>query len=390
MDGREVVITGLGVISAAGVGWAEVAAAQAVAPRAVEGFDASGFPAWAQVAYQVPSLRPQPYMKRRKDLKVMSRDAQLALVAAGLAVEDAGLDPREPGAWPFAAEDVALYMGVGLEPGDVTELGPAAAAARGADGRIDLEALGSVGIDRIPPLSALVTLPNMALAHVSINLELMGRGEALSPWGTAGLDAVAAAAESVARGQCDVALAGAADGDVDLSGVSRALRLGITGEGGAVLGEGGAFFVLEARQHAEARGQRWLARLARHVAHAAPTRQLGVFDAGLVGSVAEAALAGLAPGSPVAVVGASSGHPGWAAQERAALEDVLERRGGGAVEQRGGRVGWAGAASGLLELADALASRRASGGRESLVGLAWAPTGQASALVLDRVGEGGR
>lgn len=336
MDGREVVITGLGVISAAGVGWAEVAAAQAVAPRAVEGFDASGFPAWAQVAYQVPSLRPQPYMKRRKDLKVMSRDAQLALVAAGLAVEDAGLDPREPGAWPFAAEDVALYMGVGLEPGDVTELGPAAAAARGADGRIDLEALGSVGIDRIPPLSALVTLPNMALAHVSINLELMGRGEALSPWGTAGLDAVAAAAESVAR------------------------------------------------------GQRWLARLARHVAHAAPTRQLGVFDAGLVGSVAEAALAGLAPGSPVAVVGASSGHPGWAAQERAALEDVLERRGGGAVEQRGGRVGWAGAASGLLELADALASRRASGGRESLVGLAWAPTGQASALVLDRVGEGGR
>ena len=401
MNRRDVLITGLGVVSAAGVGWRACADTVSVLPTFLSGFDATTFP--ARLAYQVEKLRPQPYMKRRKDLKLMSRDAQLALVAAGLAAEDAGLLPSDPSSWPQPADEIALYMGVGLEPGDVTELGPALARSRAADGSIDLDVLGEFGINLIPPLSALSTLPNMALAHVSINLELMGRGEALSPWGTSGLDAVAAGAEMIARGRCEMAFVGAADSDVDMSGVARYLRMGLLarlkegdaelaaapdGTDGLVLGEGAAFFVLESRESAEARGKAPLARVARHAQYAVPTPQMSTFS---VDVIADMVAASLVRNARSVVVGAAGHDRRRRRVEAEAVARAAARRGcvvTPSLDQVSSRVGWCVAAGGIVDLADRLARERLAPSVDSIVGLAWAPTGHTSTLTLDQMGGG--
>lgn len=379
--GREVVITGLGLVSGAGVGWEAHAGCEertGARPGALSQFDGTTMP--VQAAFQVARPRPQPFMKRRKDLKLMSRDARLAVQAAGLALSDAQITPMDPGTWPVAPEDAGLFMGVGLEPGNITELGYVAADCGTSNHGIDLDRLGAHSIDLIPPLSALKTLPNMALAHVSINLGLMGPGEALSPWGTSGFGALAVAVEAIERLECDFALVGAADSDVDLGGVSTHARLGLAapltlnqaqtddlwGLGGFILGEGAAFFVVETRESAESRGAEVLARVDRVSGTAVPGADLGAFDAATMRAVVEPMRE---PGD--AVLGAGGHNAAWRALEAAAL---------GALEYPSRALGWCGAASGLLDLGAALASRRAAGRGGGLVGTAWSPSGDWAAV----------
>lgn len=378
----DVVITGIGLVSAAGVGreaHAECAERSGARPTPLSLFDASTMP--VQVAFQVPRLRPQAFMKRRKDLKLMSRDAQLAVQAAGLALTDALVAPMDPDAWPVPTEEVGLFMGVGLEPGNITELGYVAADCGGADHRIDLHRLGGHSIDLIPPLSALQTLPNMALAHVSINLGLMGPGEALSPWGTSGMTALGVAVEAIERGECAFALVGATDSDVDLGGVSTHARLGIAARltaaqgqtadmwslDGLVLGEGAAFFVVEREASARARGAHVIARVGEIAGRARPGARLGKFDPGVLAEVVGAVRAGDEP-----VVGVGGHNADWRAREAQTLGDR--------VVYPSRAFGWCSAASGLLDLGAALATRHAAGTSGAVVGAAWSPTGDCAAV----------
>lgn len=379
-QGRDVVITGIGTLSAAGVGWSLLGAAPAGEPTALGRFDASSMP--ARVAFQVESIPIRPYLKRRKDLKLMSREARLGLVAAALALDDAGFEVQAPATWPQDGEAIGLFMGVGLEPGDVTDLGLALARSKATDGGIDLAELGSHGIDFIPPLSALKTLPNMALAHVSINLGLMGPGESLSPWSSAGLSAIRIAAEAVARGECEIALAGATDSEVDLNGVTTWHRMGLLkpdgagpGSDGLILGEGAAMFVLEAAEVAEARGARPWARIVGARTLRVPTsRRVGYAERGL-----DMLLADIPDGA--LLFGAADHHADFRRIEAAAAS----RRGLSAPRYPADAYGSCGAASGALGLATALAKARS--GRlpdvESVVALAWSPGGELAQVTVD-------
>ena len=77
------------------------------------------------------------------------------------------------------------------------------------DGLLDDALLAGPGRDLYPPLLPLKTLPNMALAHVSINLGLMGENAAWAGEEGAGWTALHAAWWAVAEGRCAAALAGA-------------------------------------------------------------------------------------------------------------------------------------------------------------------------------------
>ncbi len=172
-----------------------------------------------------PAVRP--WLRRRKDRKIMARASTLALAAAGPAWEGSTAEPV----------DVGIFLGVGREPPDDGESEDALAASC-RDGALDDELLRGPGRDRYPPLLPLKTLPNMALAHISINLGLMGENGAWAGESAAGLRAVVAGIQAVAEGRCPEALVGGADSLVDLGSARDRLRLGRTGppgEGAAVL-----------------------------------------------------------------------------------------------------------------------------------------------------------
>ncbi len=380
--GDDILITGLGLVSAQGLGFD--ALGSGVGPTEVTSFDTSTMP--VRVAYQVSKVKPQPYMLRRKDLKLMSRDARLAVLAAGLAVEDAGISPMEPESWPMNREEIGLFMGVGLEPGNLTELSLVAADCKREDNSLDLDRLGRESIDLIPPLSALKTLPNMALAHVSINFGLMGPGEALSPWGTSGFAALQAAVESMRRGECEMALVGAADSDVDLGGLTSHARLGYLapltdaserdGQSlrGDILGEGAVFFVLETRRCAEARGAKAWASVRGVTLGAATGEGVARFDVDGLEPV-------LRPWAAKAstIVSAAGHHEEHRKAEATAIEAMCpDAELAYSVEEVGSCV----AASGLLELGVALAQPNAS--RGDLVGLARGLSGGWASACLSR------
>lgn len=189
------------------------------------------------------------FLRRRKDAKLMTRAARLALAASGAAL----------GHWPGERSELGLFLGVGREPPDDGEAEPAlAAACRG--GLLDEALLAGRGRDLYPPLLPLKTLPNMALAHVAINLGIGGENGAWAGGPEASGRALSEAFWSVVEGRCPAALAGGADSLTDLGSARDRLRQGWHG----APGEAAAMLLLEPMEAAHARMAPILAQLSVH------------------------------------------------------------------------------------------------------------------------------
>ena len=195
-------------------------------------------------AGRVAKVPVRAWLKRRKDRKLMARASELALAAAGQALEGFSGDRRELG----------IFLGVGREPPDDGE-SEAALAASCRDGKLDAVRLAGPGRDRYPPLLPLKTLPNMALAHVSIHLDLMGENGTWAGEVGAGQRAIVAGVRAVAEGRCPAALVGGADSLVDLGSARDRLRLGAVGPPG----EAAAILLLEPLETARSSGRPVLA-----------------------------------------------------------------------------------------------------------------------------------
>src|SRR5437016_7885652 len=111
---RRVVVSGLGVVAPNGLGidafWAACLEGKSgVGP--IRSFDASAHP--VKIAAEVIDFDAGPYLPNghRKNLKVMSRSMRFAVGAAGLAVQDSGLQ--------LAGEDpekLGVVIGTGIVP----------------------------------------------------------------------------------------------------------------------------------------------------------------------------------------------------------------------------------------------------------------------------------
>jgi 3-oxoacyl-(acyl-carrier-protein) synthase len=232
-----VVVTGIGVVSPLGTDPNTVAAAISTGTDGLtESTVLQHLPdSRAGVVEKVPI---RPWLKRRKDRKLMARASELALAAAGPAL----------GSFPEDRVDLGLFLGVGREPPDDGE-SEASLAASSSDGRLDPELLATRGRDRYPPLLPLKTLPNMALAHISINLGIMGENGAWAGREGAGQRAVVAGIQAISEGRVDAALVGGADSLVDLGSARDRLRLGHSGPPG----EAAAVLLLESIESARRR-----------------------------------------------------------------------------------------------------------------------------------------
>jgi len=240
---QRVAVTGLGVVSPLGLTPQALAEGLAAGRSALSASPALGVLADDR-AGRVDKIPVRPWLKRRKDRKLMARASELALAAAGPALAGFEGDRTELG----------VFLAVGREPPDDGE-SEAALAAASRDGKLDADRLAGPGRDRYPPLLPLKTLPNMALAHVSIHLDVMGENGAWAGEVGAGQRAIVAGVRAVAERRCPAALVGGADSLVDLGSARDRLRLGAKGPPG----EGAAMLLLEPLEQALASGRRVLA-----------------------------------------------------------------------------------------------------------------------------------
>ncbi len=265
---RRVVVTGLGVVAPNGIGkdafWSAcVNGRSGIGP--IHSFDASEHP--VHIAGEVPDFDMTPYMpsSQRKSLKIMGRAARFGVAAAGLAVQDSGLDMERAD-----PERIGVVMGTGLVPIDLPEIAPLIAEACDENGRVCPERIGKLGGQTLFPLWLLKYLPNMTAAHISLAHNAQGPNNTIVTACAAGTQAVGEGFRLIARDDADFVLAGGADSRLDpmlllaysaLGALSPAKRRAEEvsrpfdkDRDGFVLGEGAGVLMLEELEHAKKRG----------------------------------------------------------------------------------------------------------------------------------------
>jgi len=281
-DRRRVVITGIGPITAFGLGieplWSALMEGRS-AIRRISRFDASGFPCpyGAELLDELFNIRDVVPKSYRKATKVMARDIELAVGSADAAVRDAGLntkgiDPDQP---PTIDPDrFGCHIGAGLIASDVNELTSALVTSSGREpGTFDLKGWGERGMENLTPLWLLKYLPNMLSCHVTIIHDCRGPSNTITCAEASSALSLGESMRVIERGAADACLTGGAEFKLNPMALLRqhfAHRLAeAMGDDedpasvvkpfdpaarGSVLGEGGGILVVEAEEVASARG----------------------------------------------------------------------------------------------------------------------------------------
>ena len=359
---RDVVITGLGVVSPIGIGreafWASLVEGRS-GVRSLGWFSASEQP--SPIGGQVPEFDPARYVRPRKALKLMSRDIQLAVAAADLACAEAGLaqgtvDPDRFG----------VVFGADMIAADLAELVGAYRACM-VDGAFDFRRWGDRALADLFPLWMLKYLPNMPACHVGIIHDARGPNNTLTLAEVSSLAALAEAKEIIQRGQADVMLAGGASSRIHptvlLRNASRQISRCYADPAGAcrpfdadrdgmVFGEGAAVFVLESRRHAEARGAgaKILARVLAAACTFEPPREGQLLQGNAIRAAIRAALAAAAIG-PGALGHVNAHGLGTTLDDRVEAQAIREILADVPVTAPKSCFGNLGAATGAVELA---------------------------------------
>lgn len=258
---RRVVVTGMGLVSPLGVGtetvWRRLLAGRSGIGRLPADL-APDVP--AQIAGRVPSIVEDAEAGfdidkavPGKDQKKMDRFIAFAIAAADEAIAQAGWAPQDEAAQARTATVIAT--GIGGFPA-------IAEAVRTTDAR---------GVRRLSPFTVPAFLANLAAGWVSIKHGFKGPLGAPVTACAAGVQAIGDAARMIRAGEADVAICGGAEATIDRVSLgafaaARALSTGFNdtpeaasrpfdaARDGFVMGEGAGILVIEALEHAQARG----------------------------------------------------------------------------------------------------------------------------------------
>lgn len=249
---NRVVITGIGAITPIGIGkdafWQGLLAGKSGITKTTR-FDASEYT--AQVAGEVKDFEPNDFIDK-KEAKRMDRNAQFAVAASKLAIEDAKLEITEEN-----ADRVGAYIGTGI--GGIETL------------HKQYETLFDKGPSRISPFFVPMMIGNMAAGQVSITFGLKGPSSCIVTACASGTNSIGDAFRVIQRGDADVMLAGGTEACISPAAVAgfcsmkalcsdfneeptRASRPFDKNRSGFVMGEGSGVVVLETLEHAKQRG----------------------------------------------------------------------------------------------------------------------------------------
>ena len=257
---RRVVVTGMGLVTSLGkdvaTSWAGLVAGRS-GIRTIEAFDPSRLT--SRMAGQVRDFDPSGLLDR-KEIRRIDRYIQFGLVAAREALDQAGLPERFEG---DLAERTGVILGTGLGGVGTLIEGFTINALRGPD--------------RISPFLIPMGIPNIGSGQIAIQFGMTGPNFTTVSACATGGHALGESSEIIRRGDADVMVAGGAEAGIyeamvggfaamralstrndDPEGASRPFD---TGRDGFIIGEGAGVVVLEALEHAEARGVPILAEL---------------------------------------------------------------------------------------------------------------------------------
>lgn len=257
-DRRRVVVTGLGLVTPLGVGlgptWSAVLEGKSGAGP-ITLFDAS--PYQVGFACEVKDWDPTRYLPKKK-VKELARSSELALVAAQLAMIDAGLEIAE-------SEEARAGCIVGVTLGGLELIEETTLKVK------------ERGPGRVSPYVIPAVCGNLAAGQISIAHRLKGPSFGVTSACATGAHAIGEAAEWIRRRRADVMLAGGTEAAITPVGIggfqamralsrrndfpAEASRPFDVDRDGFVCGEGAGVLVLESAERAQGRGARIYAEL---------------------------------------------------------------------------------------------------------------------------------
>lgn len=350
---RAIAITGMGAISAFGEGadtlWAALREGRSgIRPLRHE----RAADLRVRIAAQVPeSFDPAAHFPERQ-LSMLDRTSQFALVAANEAIAQSGLD--------FAAD------GLGLRTAVVVGTGVGGETTQDEQSR----RLYAENASRLHPLSIVRLMTNAPTSQISMAHGLRGPAFAVASACASTNHAIAQAALMIRAGLVDVAVAGGTEACISFGAMRAWEAMRVLADDtcrpfsanrrGLVLGEGAGVFVLESMAHARARGAKVLGVLA-GVGMSADAGDIVAPDpAGSASAMAQAlADAGLAPTDIDYINAHGTGTPANDPTETTAIHRVFGTHAPKlAVSSTKSMHGHALGASGALELVAVLGAMR--------------------------------
>ena len=250
MEKRRVVVTGMGALTPIGKtveeSW-EAAKAGKCGIDTITQYDTSSQK--VHLAGEVKNFNAEDYLERR-EARRMDRFTQFAVIAAGQALENSGLD---------------------LEKEDRGNIGVIVSSGIGGINTIQNETLkgGEKGFDKVSPFFIPMVIANMAAGQIAIKYGLQGMCTCPVSACAGGSNAIGDAFRHIRDGYSDVVLCGGAEAAITPLGMGgftslKALttcndpaRASIPFDAersGFVMGEGAGILVLESYEHAKARG----------------------------------------------------------------------------------------------------------------------------------------
>ncbi|MEX2140852.1 MAG: beta-ketoacyl-[acyl-carrier-protein] synthase family protein [Pirellulales bacterium] len=365
---RTVVITGMGVVSPIGIGREAFSASlqnRTSGVRTISTIDTRGLS--IHVGGEIRDFDPKQYVRPRKSLKVMSREIQFAFTAADLAMADAGLLPGAAGASRCDPDRLGVVFGSDMIYCELEEVIEAFRACM-PEGRFDFSRWASQAMPQMYPLWLLKYLPNMPACHVAIANDARGPCNAHTLGDASSLSAVAEGFRLIQRGAVDCAIVGGTGCRLHPTCLTfrshqwysawkgrpeQASRPFEAARSGQVPGEGAGAFILEAEDHARARGATIMARVLAAASRCEPVHNerppRGVaIRASIAAALAEAQLA-------PAEIGHVNAHGyGTVPHDRAEAQAIQQALGDVPVTAPKSYFGNLGGGSGAVEMAASL------------------------------------
>ena len=372
---RDVVITGIGVVSPLGIGrdafWSNLSAGHSGLKRIeLSSFVASPGCIGGEVSdFNEETIKKQHLKSVRKNLKVMCREIQLGVASALQAMEDAGLQPGS-----VAPDRIGVDFGANLmsSPPDVL-IGAAmkSLSAKSGHSEFDFDLWGDVGMTGMEPLWLLRYLPNMPGCHIGIALDARGPNNSITHDEASGALVIAEAANAIRRDRADVMVTGVTGTRIHTVKACHSFHWDILADGpaetrvrpfdnsrtGEAVAEASCTLILEARAHAEARGAKILGMILGCGSSTVVNRDGHPDEATAVFQSASAAMhrAGVSAGDLGHVSACASGHPQRDRYEADGLRRLLDSHADDVpVTAFKSYIGSSGSGAGLCEMAASL------------------------------------
>ena len=247
---RRVVVTGVGLVCALGIGTEEtwknlVQGKSGIGP--ITHFDTTGFD--CKFAGGIKDFDPLQWIEK-KEIKKMGRFIQVALAAADFAVKMAQWKPEMSD-----LDEVGVYVSSGIGGFDIIE-------------REHIKLMQG-GPGRISPFFIPSAIVNLASGHISIRYGARGPNSATATACSASAHAIGDSFKIIERGAAEMMICGGTEATITPMGVggfaamkalstrnddpARASRPWDAGRDGFVVGEGSGILILESLEHAQKR-----------------------------------------------------------------------------------------------------------------------------------------